>query len=240
MLTPLNNQKPFVKPAIVASPPSRALANYAKASETTVTGPTDTVELSEKAKDKPMSSSTMRKVGTYVALGLSFVGILGAVGCSGGATATANSQPETESVQDSASVKTDNVDLAKEQKSEAAPNESPAPNVLDGISREGNRIKEKFKGKNAEEVAETIGQESRKVGQDVVEELKTEGQRLKETFKDKDAEEIAETIGQEGRRIGKQIGEEGKKVGEEAVKVGKEIGKIGKGFWRGLTGKDKK
>ena len=224
MLTQLTPHRSLTASSI-KSLPSRALANYARASQQEVSGPTDSVSLSEQAKAKPQSTSGLRKIGTFVALGLSFVGILGAAGCSGAGSAPPPSQPDTESVQDTVTVQTQDVDLSKAETKET----SRAP-----------QLHQNLKGKSAEEIAETVGQESRKVGQKVVEELKTEGQKIKETFQDKNAEEIAETIGQEGRRLGKQIGEEGKKVGQEAAKVGKEVGKVAKGFWRGITGKNKK
>ncbi len=239
MLTQLNTHKPLNRNAFVASPPNRALANYAKASLSKETAPTDTVELSERAKSNPSKDSTMRKVGTYVALGLSFMGIMGAVGCSGTA-ATASARPEAETVQDSVQSKSETVELRKEQKRESVTTQKPGQNLLDGVTQEGKKIKDAFKGKSAEEIAETVGQEGRKVGEEVVRELKSEGKRLKETFKGKNAEEIAETVGQEAAKVGKQLGEEGKKIGQDAAKVGKEIGKVAKGFWRGVTGKNKK
>jgi hypothetical protein len=227
MLTKLAPKTPFIKTSTIKSPPSRALANYAKASQDIVSGPTDSVTFSELAKAKPETTSPMRKMGTFVALGLSFVGIMGAVGCSGGgAAATPSVQPETESVQDTVQQQEAEIDLAKEQTSQS--------------TQQGPQLHKNLKGKSAEEIAETIGQEGRKAGEHVVDGLKEGGERLVDIFKDKNPEEVAESIGEEGRRIGKQIGEEGKKVGDEAVKVGKEVGKVAKGFWRGITGKGKK
>jgi hypothetical protein len=230
MLTKLTPQRPFIKTSAIKSPPSRALANYVKASHGNVSGPTDSVLLSEQAKSKPQAASGMRKIGTFVALGLSFVGILGAAGCSGGPTATPAVQPETESVQDTVQNQEVSVDLSQEQTSQSTRTDQTP----------GERLHKNLKGKSAEEIAETIGQEGRKVGEQVVDGVKEGGERLKDIFKDKDAEEVAESIGEEGRRIGKQIGEEGKKLGQDAAKVGKEVGNVAKGFWRGLTGKGKK
>lgn len=235
MLTKLTLKKPALRtPSTVKTLPSRALANYAKASQSTDLETLDKVTLSEQAKAKPQSTSSLRKLGTFVALGLSFVGIFGAAGCSGGAAAT-DAQAEVQSVQDTVKQTAPEVELRQEAPEASAPSQD----ILTEVGREGKRIKDSLKGKSAEEIAETVGQEGRKVGEQAIEELKSEGRRLKETFQGKNAEEVAETIGQEGRKLGRQIGEEGKKIGQEAAKVGKEVGNVAKGFWRGLTGKKK-
>lgn len=226
MLTKLTPNR-LTTTSTFTSPPSRALANYARASGGPAAEVTDSVTLSEQAKSKPAPTSGLRKIGTFAALALSFVGIMGTVGCTGGATAAAP-QPQAETVQDSTQ-SSQVVDL----KSDPAPADS---------SRQDRspRLHPNLQGRSAEDIAEQVGREGRKVGEQVAEGLKEGGERLRDVFKDKDAEEIAESIGQEGRRLGKQIGEEGKKIGQEAAEAGKEIGKVAKGFWRGLTGKSKK
>ena len=240
MLTNLTLQRPQLLKKTF-SPPTRALANYAKASQNGPSETPDTVQLSELAKAKSASPSGMRKLGSFLALGLAFVGVMGATGCAGGAASngTAPAQPETESVQDSVKQQETKVDLQRQE-------------VRDTTgSGAGQRLHPNLRGKTAEEIAESVGQEGREIGRQVVDGLKEGTQNLKDLVKDKDAEEIAESLGQEGRRIGQQIGKEGKKVGQEAAKigkevgkeatkVGKEVGKVAKGFWRGLTGKDKK
>ena len=229
MLTNLTFQRPqLLKKS--TSPPSRALANYSKASQEPGVETTDTVQLSQQAKANSLSTSGMRKLGTFLALGLAFVGVMGATGCAGGAASngTAPAQPETESVQDSVQRQPETkVDLQRQEVRDTT------------TSGAGQRLHPNLQGKRAEEIAESVGREGREVGRQIVDGLKEGTENLKDIVKDKNAEEIAESIGEEGRRIGQQIGEEGKKVGQEAAKIGKEVGNVAKGFWRGLTGKGK-
>ena len=228
MLTNLTLQRPQLLKKTI-SPPSRALANYVKASQSGAVEAPDTVQLSEQAKAKSPSTSGMRKLGTFMALGLAFVGVMGATGCAGGAAAngTAPAQLETESVQDSVQQQETKVDLQRQE-------------VRDTTAfGAGQRLHPNLQGKRAEEIAEIVGREGREVGRQIVDGLNEGTENLKDIVKDKNAEEIAESIGEEGRRIGQQIGEEGKKVGQEAAKIGKEVGNVAKGFWRGLTGKGK-
>jgi len=223
----------FPRPQLLkksTSPPSRALANYSKASQEPGVETTDTVQLSQQAKANSLSTSGMRKLGTFLALGLAFVGVMGATGCAGGAASngTAPAQPETESVQDSVQRQPETkVDLQRQEVRDTT------------TSGAGQRLHPNLQGKRAEEIAESVGREGREVGRQIVDGLKEGTENLKDIVKDKNAEEIAESIGEEGRRIGQQIGEEGKKVGQEAAKIGKEVGNVAKGFWRGLTGKGK-
>lgn len=166
-----------------------------------------------------------------MALGLAFAGVMGATGCTGGAASngTAPVQPETESVQDSLQQQQERkVDLQRQE-------------VRDTTGSGANqRLHPNLRGKRAEEIAEDVGREGREAGRQIVDGLKEGTENLKDLVKDKNAEEIAESIGEESRRIGQHIGQESKKVGQEAAKIGKEVGNVAKGFWRGLTGKEKK
>lgn len=233
MLTQFPTQKLVTFRSDFSSPPSRALENYAKASEEGPIEVTDIAEISEAARDKPAPSSGLRKAGQIAALGLSLLGVVGASGCASSAAMAQTHQATTQTTQTTA---TEKVDLRRGESTESAQKET----YMQGVRRRTKMMTDMFKGETAEEVAENMGTGSRKIADEVVKEVKSGGQQLKDTFAGKDAEEVAEKVGKETRRIGEKLGQEGRKIGQEAEKVGKEIGNVAKGFWRGLTGKGKK
>ncbi len=258
----LTQSKPGLKTLKFKSPP-KALQRYFEASGSQAMTPLDCVELSEAAKSTPTKSSGLTKAAQFVALGVSFMGVMGAVGCSNTAPpveaeTTVSIEQETPAAERSlvsalqdtpTSQRQDTVQTKKHSsKSEIEKQlEREAQTIVNDVKKAGQeikRVREDLRGADSEEVGRVLGREGQALGQSIVEGVQNEVESTVDDVKKagQEIKRVRENLrGKNGKEIAQELGKEGKQlgkqIGKEAGDLGKDVGKAAKNLWNGLRGK---